>query len=132
MTPVFCLQRLRRQGAGFPKKVDFLRGGGGILNKMAKNCMEITKSTFIDIGRNARGNIGDKPISWVVGGSPQSFPTRETLRSVCMYVCVLERWGGGWGRSKPMSQDWSLSACHNFWSILSKVGGGGGGGTFEG
>ena len=43
--------------------------GGGNLDKMAKNCMKMTKSTFL--GQNSGGGHGgDKPIFRVVGGDP--------------------------------------------------------------
>ena len=45
------------------------------LDKMAKNCIKIRKSVFW--GQNSGGGrgMGDKPIFWVVGGSPCP-PTR--------------------------------------------------------
>ena len=54
--------------------------GRGNLGKMAKNCMKLTKSTFL--GQNSGGHGGDKPIFRVVWGSPQSpLPLGETLLS---------------------------------------------------
>ena len=44
----------------------------GHLDKMAKNCLKITKSTFlrqIDVG-----DMGDMSISWVVGVPPPLWP----------------------------------------------------------
>ena len=56
---------------GFPK---WDRLVGDNLEKMAKNCMKMTKSAFL--GQNSRGGHGggDKPIFGVVGGNPPSPP----------------------------------------------------------
>ena len=59
--------------SGFPSWIQLV---GVILGKMAKNCMKITKSTFL--GQSNEGTWRDKSIFWVMGGiSP--FPPRETL-----------------------------------------------------
>ena len=60
--------------AGFPNWGRLV--GGDNFGKMAKNCMEITKSAFF--GQNSGGTWGgDKPIFWVLGGDPPSVsPTR--------------------------------------------------------
>ena len=62
---------------------------------MAKNCMEITKSTVIDIGRNARGNIGGQANFLSSRGIPPILPHKGNPEK-CMYVrvCVGKM---GWG-----------------------------------
>ena len=46
---------------GFPNEVDWF-GGGGNLGKMAKNCMKMTKSAFLDQHRGGVGGDIGKPI----------------------------------------------------------------------
>ena len=60
--------------SGFPK---WRRQWGDNLGKMTKSCLKITKSVFL--GQNSGGTWGDKPIFWVVRGTPQSPPLGETL-----------------------------------------------------
>ena len=58
---------------GFPSEVDLC---GDNLSKMAKNCMKITKSTFL--GQNSWGVWGVQAnFSASGGGSPQSLPIRH-------------------------------------------------------
>ena len=73
-------------------------GEGGILNKMTKNYMEITKSTFIDIGQNGRGYMGGQANFLRSKGMSPIPPHKGTLGE-CMHVdvCVLERRGWGVG-----------------------------------
>ena len=66
----FSLPNLDQSLQGFPNKVDWW-GRGGNLSKMAKNCMKITKSTFL--GQKS-GEIWGEPIFQVVGWDPPQPP----------------------------------------------------------
>ena len=65
-----------------------------ILNKMTKNCMKITKSTFIDIGQNGRGNVGGQANLLSSSRGIPPIPPHKGTPGECMHVgvcvCVLE------------------------------------------
>ena len=66
LTPsTIYLQQLKLTLQGFPFGLTSAPTRD-ILSKMAKNCMNITKSTFLR--QNSRWNMGDKPIFWIVDG----------------------------------------------------------------
>ena len=68
-----CKKKERGHFAGFPNWGRLV--GGDNLDKMAKNCMKMTKSAFL--GHNSGGHGGGgKPIFRVVGGIPPVPPTR--------------------------------------------------------
>ena len=80
-----------------------------IWNKIAKSCMKITKSTFIDLGQNGRGNMWGQA-NLLSSRETHPIPPHKGSPVECMHVgvCVLERRGWGWG---------GVNQCHevDFW-----------------
>ena len=64
-------------------------GGGGNLDKVAKNCMKMTKLAFSGQNSGWVGHGGDKPIFRVVGGSPQSPTTRGNPGTVLTEIFLF-------------------------------------------
>ena len=95
--------------------------GADNLDKMAKNCMKMTKSAFL--GQNSGGGHGgDRPIFRVVGGIPRSPPPLgETLVLVlrmfiemCMRVYVERHPIYKEREYKPMEEDQIITV----WTVV--------------